>query len=177
MRRVPIIAMSILLSVAVLFFTGCGDSTPLPAGTAPTSAYTPSTGAFAVIQNLPSKGVTTINSCNLDAVNDKPAGSEPMRHDSAATFAGWGAGSQPDAVPANLQLVLVGAKDYVVNAATGMLRPDVAKANSHPAWNTSGYSVKADLSAVAPGDYTPVLRFSVGGKQMRCPTRHRLTVQ
>ena len=183
MRMIPTMAVSITLCALALSLAACGNSTPLPAASGGSdsgvaaSAYTPSSGAFAVVQNLSSKDVTTVDSCNVDAVNDKPAGSEPLRHDSVATFAGWGAGPQPDAVPAGLQLVLVGAQDYVVNAATGMPRPDVANANSHPAWSTSGYSVKADLSAVAPGDYTPVLRFSVGGKQVQCPTQHKLTIQ
>jgi hypothetical protein len=80
-------------------------------------------------------------------------------------------------VPANVQLVLKGARDYAVNAATGMPRPDVASANSQPGWTAAGYSVKADLSAVAPGSYTPVLKFNVDEKLAQCATQHKLTIQ
>jgi len=73
--------------------------------------------------------------------------------------------------------VLKGTQDYAVNAATGMPRPDVASANKQPGWAGAGYSVKADLSAVAPGSYTPVLEFSVDGKPVQCATQHKLTIQ
>jgi hypothetical protein len=80
-------------------------------------------------------------------------------------------------VPVGVQLVLKGAQDYAVNAATGLPRPDVASANKHPGWATAGYSVQADLSAVAPGTYVPVIEFSVAGKRMQCPTQGKLTIR
>ena len=177
-RRASIIVMIISPCVLVLMLAGCGDSTPLPASSAPASSnYTPSTGAFAAIPVSSSGNALAVDSCNVDAVNDKPAGSEPLPHASTATFSGWAAGAQTDKVPAGVQLVLKGAQDYAVNAATGMPRPDVAKANKHPGWAAAGYSVNADLSAVAPGTYTPVLEFSVDGKSMQCTTQHKLTIQ
>lgn len=183
MRSISTVAMSIGLTAFALSLASCGDSTPLPASNGHSGeevaagTYAPSSAAFVVAAKLSSGGVTKVQTCNLDAVDDKPAGSEALRHDSAATFAGWAAGPQPDTIPASVKLVLTGAQDYVVDAATGMPRPDVVNANGHSAWVTSGYSVKADLSAVAPGQYTPVLRFSAGGKQMQCATQHTLTVQ
>jgi hypothetical protein len=162
----------------VLSLAGCGDSTPLPAGGAPpASSYTPSRGAFAAVAASSSGGVMTVDTCNLDAVNDKPIGSEPLLHGSTNTFSGWAAGAQTDTVPVGVQLVLKGAQDYAVNAATGMPRPDVASVNKHPGWAAAGYSVQADLSAVAPGTYTPVIEFSMAGKRMQCLTHGKLTIQ
>jgi hypothetical protein len=176
-RRTSTIAASISSCVLVLMLAGCGDSTPLPADAAATSNYTPSSGAFAAISASSSAGARTVNTCNLDAVNGKPASSEPLSHASTATFSGWAAADGSDNAPAGVQLVLKGAQDYAVNAATGMPRPDVANANKHPGWAAAGYSVIADLSAVAPGSYTPVLEFSVDGKPMQCTTQHKLTIQ
>jgi hypothetical protein len=177
MQRASTIAAIILPCVLAPLLAGCGDSTPLPAEGPSTGNYTPSTGTFAAIAASSSSDALTVNTCNLDAVNDKPAGSEPLSHASTATFSGWAASGNSDHVPANVQLVLKGARDYAVNAATGMPRPDVASANSQPGWTAAGYSVKADLSAVAPGSYTPVLEFNVDGKPSQCATQHKLTIQ
>lgn len=177
MQRTSTVVTIILPCVLALVLAGCGDSTPLPAAGTSTSNYTPSTGTFATISASSSSDALTVNTCNLDAVNDKPAGSESLPHASTATFAGWAASGGSDHVPADVRLVLKGARDYAVNAATGMPRPDVANANKRPGWAAAGYSVTADLSAVAPGGYTPVLEFSIDGKPMRCVTQRKLTIQ
>ena len=176
MQRASTIATIVSTCVLVLVLAGCGDSTPLPADTASTSNYTPSTGTFAAVPASSSSKASTVDTCNLDVVNDKPAGSELLPHASMATFSGWAAGNS-DQVPAGVKLVLKGTQDYAVNAATGMPRPDVASANKRPGWATAGYSVKADLSAMAPGSYTPVLEFNVDGKPVQCATQHKLTIQ
>jgi hypothetical protein len=177
MRSTPTVATIITTCTLVLSLAGCGDSVPLPAGSAPTASYTPPTGTFAAVPASSSGNALVVTTCNLDAVNDKPAGDESLPHATAATFAGWAAGAQTDNVPASVQLLLKGTQDYAVDAATGMPRPDVAKANNHDGWAAAGYAVKADMSAVAPGTYTPVLKFSVKGKLMLCATQHKLTIQ
>lgn len=164
------------MSLLALALVGCGDSTPLSTDT-PAGDYTPSTGAFAAISAPSSRNATIVDTCNLDAVNDKPAGSEPLQQGSTVTFTGWAADAGSGSVPVGVQLVLKGAQDYAVNAATGVPRPDVANASHQPGWAMAGYSVQADLSGVAPGIYTPVLEFSVGGKQRQCTTQHNLTIR
>lgn len=173
-------------SIAVLVGTlaACGNSTPLPSpassaeGAAPAAgAYTPSAGAFAEVPASALQGATATNSCNLDAVNGQPVGSAPLARASTAQFAGWAADAEDKAVPARVRLVLRGAHtDYAVDVATDMARPDVAKANDLPALATSGYAVNATLSAVAPGTYTPVVAFNIGGKHLVCVTQAKLTV-
>lgn len=176
-RSSSVVGVVVSACVLALPLVGCGNSTPIPPASAPASAYAPSTGAFVAVVASSSGDALAVNTCNLDAVNDKPAGSESLPHASTATFSGWAAGTQMDSVPASVRLLLKGARDYTVDAATGMPRPDVAKANKHPAWAAAGYSVQADLSAVAPGTYTPVLEFSLDGKRMQCATQHKLTIQ
>lgn len=164
--------------VTVLLLTGCGSSsTDVSNGDAVANDYTPSAGAFAAVPAPASDGVAAVNTCNLDAVNGKPAGSAPLPHGSTATFTGWVADTASGKVPPGVQLVLQGAKSYAVNAATGLPRPDVVAATRLRSGVNPGYSVRADLSAVTPGTYTPVLEFSVGGKHFDCSTAHALTIQ
>lgn len=155
-----------------LVLTGCGKAPP-PAP--PSSDYTVVTSTFA--RTGPIAAATQVDTCNVDAVDDKPVGSAPVPHESVATFSGWAADGLADAVPAGVQLVLKGAQNYAINVAVGAPRPDVAKANNRPGWINSGYVVKANLSAVAPGTYAPVLVFSAGGKPVQCTTKHPLVVQ
>lgn len=176
MQRISAAATILAVCTCMLALAGCGDSTPLPADDISATNYTPSTGTFAEVPDS-SGNALAIDTCNLDAVNDKPAGSDPLPHESTATFSGWAADAKSGGVPAGLRLVLKGAQDYAVNVATGFPRPDVAKANNHAGWASAGYVVKADLSSVAPGTYTPMLEFSMGGKPMRCVTQRKLIIQ
>lgn len=174
--RAPLLSVEVVaISLLAVALAGCGKS-GLPSSSA-SNNYTPSTGTFAAIPVSSSREAAVVNTCNLDAVNDKPAGSEILQHGSTATFAGWAADAGSEAVPTGVQLVLKGTQDYAVNAATGLPRPDVAKAGNRPGWSAAGYSVKADLAVVSPGSYTPVLKFSVDGKPMQCATQHKLTIQ
>lgn len=179
-----------LVSVGVLAaaLAACGNSTPLPSSgpassasaavSGPAAAYTPSSGAFAAVPASALQGRAPTSSCNLDAVNGQPVGGAPLPQASTAMFAGWAADAEDKAVPANVQLVLHGDHaDYGVEAATGMPRPDVASANKLSVLATSGYEVRADLAAVAPGTYTPVLEFDVVGKRLTCTTQAKVTVE
>lgn len=157
-----------------LALVGCGKAPP-PAATA-SSDYAPSTGTFARIGAL-EHGAAAVDTCNLDAVDDKPVGSVPVPHESVATFSGWAADGSANTVPPGVQLVLKGAQNYAINVAVGAPRPDVAEASKRPGWTNSGYVVKANLSAVAPGTYTPVLLFSAGGRPVQCATKHPLVIQ
>lgn len=181
MRKTFAAAGAVSIALVALALAGCGNSASggadASAVAAAAAGYTPSAGAFAAVPAPASDGVAAVDTCNLDAVNDKPAGSVPLPHDSTATFTGWVADAASGKVPPGVQLVLQGAKSYAVNAATGLPRPDVVAATRLPSSVNPGYSVHADLSAVTPGTYTPVLEFSVGGKHFECSTTHVLTIQ
>lgn len=184
-----------LVAVLPLALAGCGNSTPLPSSapaTAPASngpaasthaapaavASAPAAGAFAEIDAamLQRPARATAN-CNLDAVDGKQAGSAPVPHAGSAVFSGWAGDTVTGTVPKDVQLVLVGARDYAVTTPTGQPRGDVAAAQQLAAFATSGYVVKANLAAVPPGDYGVTLLYSVAGQALRCATTVKLSVQ
>lgn len=180
-----------LAAALTLLLAGCGNSTPLPPSSAApgasstptvsapaTSTYVPSKGAFAAVPaTLLQQAVRVTPDCNLDAVNDRPPGSVPLQHAGSATFTGWAGDTATGAVPAKLQLLLTGPRDYAVGVATGLARADVASAQHKPAFVSSGYAVDADLSTVAAGDYGVTLLYTVAGQSLRCPTKIKLSVQ
>jgi hypothetical protein len=119
----------------------------------------------------------TSQTCNLDAIDGAPVGREPLHRDGSALFAGWAGAGDGSAVPATVTIVLRGAQDFGVKSPTGAPRPDVASANRKPALANSGYVVKADLSAVAPGDYRVELRYAAGGKVWLCAPGKRIAIR
>lgn len=186
---VPVLAVMVSLALA-----GCGGSAPdtSSSGTvglegwrsasAPASAKAPpapATGTFAVIPAEQLQHVTrTTANCNLDAVDGKPAGSNPVERAADATFSGWAGDAENKTVPARLELVLTGNQDFALETPTGMPRPDVATVQKIAAFVTSGYSVKANLSAVPAGDYGVTLLYATpAGAELRCPTRVKLSIR
>ena len=57
------------------------------------------------------------------------------------------------------------------------MRPDVAQARKVPAFAASGWSVQADLSAVAPGKYDTVLAYRIDDKPVTCNPHHTITIR
>lgn len=183
---VPVLAITLPLALV-----GCGNSTPLPATPAASAsasatpapavsqkAYIPSVGAFAPIAVTRLQQVTqTTDNCNLDAVDGKSASDASLPHAGSADFTGWAADGVSGTVPANVQLILTGTQDFVVDVATGLQRNDVAKAQNKPAFATSGYQVKAGLSAVPAGEYGVTLLYSAGGHDLKCATPAKLSVK
>lgn len=181
-----------LLPVAVvLLISGCGDSHPLsqsqPAASASasspanaTTAYVPASGAFAPDSSaLPGSAAHVVDDCNVDSIDGKPIDGASLARTSRAAFAGWAADSATGAVPKRVQLVLkgVGSGDFAVEVATGEQRPDVAQVRKNPAFAASGWSVQADLSAVAPGKYETVLTYRIDGKPVTCNPHHTVTIR
>lgn len=180
MRKIAVVAGAASTLLVAMALTGCGRATSgrADAGAIAAAAhYTPSAGAFAAVPAPVSTGAAVVDTCNLDAVNGAPTGSTPLEHDSTVTFTGWAADPRSGGVPPGVRLVLKGAQSYAVNAATGLPRPDVVAANHLRPAAFPGYSVAADLSAVVPGTYEPVVEFSVAGKPMRCTTLRPVTIR
>lgn len=189
-KSLPFPVCTLLLSLAL---ASCSHPTPQPAQSAASPlatshprakvetirrAVSPSVGAFAPVPaTLLQETLRTTYDCNLDAVDGHAAGSAPLQKGRSATFTGWAADSATGAVPATLQLVLTGPRDYAVDAATGVDRADVAQARQTPAFVTAGYEVKADLSLVAAGDYGVTLLYVVAGQPLLCPTKIKLAVR
>ncbi|MER3547247.1 MAG: hypothetical protein C4338_06440, partial [Rhodanobacteraceae bacterium] len=95
-----------------------------------------------------------------------------------AAAGGWAGDSDAKSVAPSLQIVLEGNSDYALSVPTGYPpRADVAKFKDIPAFANAGYAVNADLSAVQPGQYAVVLRYSIGGQTVGCDTHRQFVVQ
>lgn len=187
MRLSPAIPAFVVLIPLAL--AGCGNSTssspppalPHSAGSASAQVAAPLAPLRGAFVEMPSRrlqqAMRTTTNCNLDAVDDKPAGVMPVPRAGSATFAGWAGDDKTGTVPDKLDLVLTGQQDYAVETDTGVPRPDVAKAQNVPAFATSGYAVQADLSAVAAGKYGVTLLYSADGQVLRCTTHVELSVR
>lgn len=156
-------------------------STPANASSAAAAVYAPASGAFAPESSaLPGNGVRIVDDCNVDSVDGKPINGASLARTSTAEFAGWAADSATGTVPKRVRLVLLGVQgggDFTMEIATGEARPDVAQAQKIPAFAASGWSVHADLSAVAPGKYDTVLRYRINGKPVTCDPHHIVTIR
>lgn len=180
MRHTPSACSFALASVLALTLVGCGNSTPEPAaaGGESAAAYKPSSGSFVTAPATSSQKTKKISSCNLDAINGNPvADVTPLSHSGNATFTGWAGDAEAGSAPSQVRFMLQGAQTYVVTADTGMPRPDVAQATNTPALANAGYSVVANLSAVAPGQYTVLLGFTVAGQHLLCDPGKKVTIQ
>lgn len=178
-------ALSALLSVGAAAFAlaACGDSTPEAGGIsqqidAQAQSRAPSTGSFKriAVDALP-KDARAMPDCNIDTIDGNPAGGVTLDHAAKPVFAGWAADTISKSVPRTVKIVLKGAQDYAVDAATGYSRNDVAKAQKQPAFATSGYQLRADLSAVPAGGYLLVLFYDTHGEHLTCDPKKSLTVR
>ncbi len=119
----------------------------------------------------------TVPDCNLDSIDGKPAEGAVLDHATKAIFSGWSADGANHSVPAYVRLVLKGVRDYAVQTGTGYLRLDVAQSTKQPAFANSGYTVQADLSAVAPGQYSIVILQPAVGQTISCTPGKQVTVR
>ncbi|HVU80796.1 MAG TPA: hypothetical protein VHD89_02190 [Rhodanobacteraceae bacterium] len=156
-------------------------STPANASSATAAVYAPASGAFAPESSAPpGNGARVVDDCNVDSVDGKPIDGASLARASTAEIAGWAADSATGTVPKRVRLVLLGVQgggDFTMEIATGEARPDVAQAQKIPAFAASGWSVHADLSAVAPGKYDTVLRYRINGKPVTCDPHHIVTIR
>ncbi len=116
-------------------------------------------------------------SCSVDLVNNTIARDAAIDHQGSASFKGWAGDKATGKVPAVVSLVLVGAKDFYVQAHTGGDRPDVAAVLHNPAFARSGFQVAAYLPGIPVGDYGITLYYRIDGKEMICPTHITVSVQ
>lgn len=161
-------------------------ATPAPGltqthATSAAPAYVSAAGAFAPAATaMAGNAARVVDDCNVDSIDGKPIEGVSLARTSGAVFAGWAADSATSAVPNQVRLVLKnihGGQDFAVEIATGEARPDVAQVRKVPAFATSGWSVDANLSAVAPGRYDTVLHYRIGGKPVTCDPHHAVTIR
>lgn len=191
MRLLKATLVPAVVVTAGALLSGCGDSHPqaqpgasastINATSATATAYVPAARAFAPESSaLPENGARVVDDCNVDSVDGKPINGASLARASTAEIAGWAADSATGTVPKRVRLVLLGVQgggDFTMEIATGEARPDVAQAQKIPAFAASGWSVHADLSAVAPGKYDTVLRYRINGKPVTCDPHHIVTIR
>lgn len=166
----------VLATIVALVLTGCGNEVQetqrKPWSEVPADA---AFGAMAArVGSIPAR---KSKYCNLDKVSDQIADNAPVDHIGVARFSGWAADTETGMVPRKVQLILMGARDYAVEADTGGSRPDVAAGLDVPAFASSGFLVNAQMSAVPVGDYKVALVYQTSGDRLICMPNVTVSVQ
>lgn len=169
----------------LLLLTGCSHSSGLSQSTVDSdtaqSVYMPSNSAFKLADSLLLKNAkATVSDCNVDAIDGKPVDSIMLSRASGIDISGWAGDSAIKSVPKTVQLMLDsvnGKQDFVLEAKTGAIRADVARAQHVSAFISSGWSVHADLSAVTLGQYQTILIYRIDDRLLQCNPHHLVTIR
>jgi predicted small lipoprotein YifL len=115
--------------------------------------------------------------CELDVIGGKPAaqGTVTLPQGAATSFSGWIA--NPDLkTPDAFAIALNGTEAYLIRAAAGAARPDVARVLKQDGLKNAGYNVSVKLDGIASGEYTISLVQDWQGSAIQCPTKGKLLV-
>ncbi len=120
----------------------------------------------------------TTRDCSLDRLVDAAgAPATVWSRSGAAALGGWLADRKQPQIPQAFSVVLRGSADFVIQAANGVSRPDVAAAFGNPALEGAGFNLTLGLASVSPGDYAIVLVAHYPKFDLACYTGKRLVVQ
>lgn len=180
-RRTFIRATRALALVCALLLTGCGR----PATTASDWIDQQARGwavpppvLFSPVPAMTLGGARDTGDCNVDKINGQTAQGMALDHFGGAVFTGWAGDHLTHAVPAVVEVVLAGASgDYWASGNSGSSRPDVAKAQSVPAYATSGFGIDASMYRVPIGEYGIFLAYRIGTQWVECRTNVRISVE
>jgi len=148
---------SAILAGLVLALAACGKSasdmdagkTASAAGKPPAAKPMMALDAKMLAAARPVKGVR----CYLDKVNGARNQTRyKVQRTGPAEFVGWVLNADKEA-PASFTLILKAVRLYGVEAATGGIRPDVAKVVKSERATRSGFKVDGLLDQVTPGAY------------------------
>lgn len=115
--------------------------------------------------------------CSLDAINGQPAlAAKPIFRSAGATFGGWMGNGRGQFVAKGLFIMKGAGHSYAAPFATGVSRPDVAKAWKSAAMARSGYNLTATLGAVEPGTYSLFVADSANPSDL-CDLHRTLNIQ
>lgn len=171
-----------LLAGFVFFAAGCGDSSPesrpAPAAGSASSADSKNdtVGAFTLLSEPVNTSARAIDDCNLDGVNGNKDISSPLNKRGTYVLSGWIADGASGKPVERAELVLKGAKSYVLGLAVGLPRPDVVEVKKSAAFKSSGFSSKASFQSLEPGRYDVVLQGYIDGELVSCSKNKTLTV-
>jgi hypothetical protein len=130
----------------------------------------------------PPRVVEQLAGCNLDTVNGKNVGSEPIRlaQGSALRVTGWAADPRFRNVPAQAWLHM--SSTQVVESITIEMprnaeRPDVARTLGVPAYAKSGFDLPLEAKHLPAGDYTVSIIQLVAGELLVCKSMARISLR
>lgn len=127
------------------------------------------------------RGTIPVNStnrqCSLDIIDGQPAANAgPVASGSTVIFGGWAGNGSGQAASGSI-LVFKGAqRTYFVSLATGVPRPDVAKALNSAGMAKAGFNLSAGMAGVRAGTYSLFVA-DPADPTMDCDLHRTLTVQ
>ncbi|WP_324732126.1 hypothetical protein [Pseudomonas paeninsulae] len=110
--------------------------------------------------------------CALDVINGD-GGMVAYADGGTVSFAGWAVDSNTNTTPPLLDLILTGAngKSFVFEGAARYDRPGVVKAFKQDEFLKSGFSLKADVSALEKATYSISLQMPTANNLITCKTK------
>ena len=109
--------------------------------------------------------------CSMDSINGDRA-LVVYADGGAASFSGWAVDSNSITTPPLLNIVLTGAsgKSFIFEGAARYDRPDVVNAHKQDKYLHSGFTIKADISAVEKNTYSVSLQMPSTSSLITCKT-------
>lgn len=120
---------------------------------------------------------TTDTQCSLDAIDGLPAETAPpVAQGATVVFGGWAGNGRGESDVKGLLVLKGTAHSYAAQFATGVSRPDVAKALGSEHMARSGYNLTASLTGVPAGSYSLFLTSAAHASSSLCSLHRTLTV-
>lgn len=188
-RRVPL-SLALLSLAATSLLAACNKpatdfSATSSAEVPPPPAATPRIGSRPAELSLQERrtSLTVVRECNLERANGAIFTGAPatLARSASVVLSGWVADVRGNAVPATVDVRLVGQTDnraWKVQANTGARRDDVRKLlGGAEAYAAPGFAVTLDPSALPPGTYRAYLVFDGGSGAMVCDNGRAITLE
>jgi hypothetical protein len=124
----------------------------------------------------------TTSDCFLDTLGRQVPQAAPISVSTPLQASGWGAvAARSGSVADRIDLILTAATTTIEHSAYvvsthSVLRGDLVKEFRQPALRNAGFSVFADTSKVAPGQYHLSLRLAEGSRAWRCDLKQVIII-
>ena len=118
--------------------------------------------------------------CNMETLNGNIWGisQQVVSVANSVSISGWGVNEKEKSAPKQIFLRLQDSGDRVYYAETKLItRSDLSKHFNEDYFKSSGYSVKIDLSNLAPETYRAMVVMNVSGKSILCASGRTLVVK
>ena len=152
--------------------TAPGAATPIDAAQAPESSSTPQPIASATV----AAAKLSRQACSLDTIDGSYDAHVTLDRTKPHAFRGWLEDDQHKSA-GDFQIVLVGDKDFAIQAHTGIARPDVAASLKNPALADAGFNIEGRLDAVPAGEYSVRFLMQSDGKSSWCDAKKEIALK